>query len=633
MTKKAIEQNTETHFRDLYYHLYSNSSSSRSERILADLSKLILVSIAYGQGDMRSEVSLFKNGNGTANDLLLGGLKKKFPEALQDGESFSLDDEALRHSLNVLNKIDLANSPSHTFGDAFQALMGPRLRGDKGQFFTPRSVVRAMVKILQPQSGMKVIDPACGTGGFLSAALDAFEEAGEVGSVTGIDKDSDLSLLASALSSVHGNHQEVSVLNLNSLSFPALAGANVDFDSYDLVLTNPPFGSKIGITDKKTLANFALGHTWEMKPGEGAWSQTNLVRSTQDPQVLFLELCVKLLKPSGRMGIVLPEGIFGNNRSGYVWDYLRQHGSIEGLIDCPRTTFQPGTDTKTNILFFRKEKNTTLNYKVWVSVAYTCGHDKRGRSLLADGQNVPDDFKKIAEDWELPASNRRLWTNVVLSNPYYLVPRYYDQHLTDEVSRDAEGLNSTVTTLGELLKENIITIRKGHEVGSEAYGTGNVPFIRTSDIHSFEVSSDPTNCVSDEIYQQYRTQQNLKAGDILMVVDGRYKIGRCGILHEWNKACVAQSHLKIISLTEKANFSPYALLYSLSLPSVQAEIRRLVFIQSTLGGLGQRIKEIRLPDPHNSGAWNGSLEGFSKAITERAQHASYLKSYGNEVEL
>lgn len=101
-----------------------------------------------------------ENANGTANDLLLGALKKRFPNAIHDGEAFSLDDESLRHSLKLLKDIDLANSPSHTFGDAFQALMGPRLRGDKGQFFTPRSVVRAMVSILEPCAGEMIIDPA-----------------------------------------------------------------------------------------------------------------------------------------------------------------------------------------------------------------------------------------------------------------------------------------------------------------------------------------------------------------------------------------------------------------------------------------------------------------------------------------
>ncbi|WP_217895499.1 hypothetical protein, partial [Oceanibaculum nanhaiense] len=91
--------------------------------------------------------------------------------------------------------------------------------------------------------------------------------------------------------------------------------------------------------------------------------------------------------------------------------------------------------------------------------------------------------------------------------------------------------------------------------------------------------------------------------------------------------------LKILSVCDPEVVSPYALLYGLSLSSVQKEIRRLVFIQSTLGGLGQRIKEIRLPDPRTFRKWGSALAGFENAIKERARHAELLSSFGNEVEL
>lgn len=632
-TSLALGDNTEQKFRDLYYHLYSNSSSSRSERILADISKLILLNIAYNRGHLKSEVSLFLAGNGSANSLLMPALSRTFPSAVSPNESFSLDDSALRHSFLLLEEIDLTGSPSHTFGDAFQALMGPRLRGDKGQFFTPRSVVRSIVDILAPEDGMKVIDPACGTGGFLSAVLDRWKQEGLGGTAVGIDKDSDLALLASALTTLHADTGEINVLNSNSLSLETFDDPAIGLGTFDRVVTNPPFGAKIAITDRTILQQFDLGHIWERSGKSGGWTKSPLVRPSQDPQVLFIELCVRLLKPGGRMGIVLPEGIFGNSSSGYIWDYIRSHGKIEGLIDCPRTTFQPGTDTKTNILIFERGAAKSGAQKCWIAVAYSCGHDKRGRSVKADGQTVNDDFAKIAADWDRPQGKREIWSLASLADPYYLVPRYYDQRLSDDVANDAKALGSPVTTLGELAKAGLISIRKGHEVGSDAYGSGDVPFVRTSDIHNFEISHDPTNCVSEEVYAQYKDQQKLKSGDLLMVVDGRYKIGRCAILHEWTTKCVVQSHLRIISATSKAKFSPFALLYGLTLPSVQLEIRRLVFIQSTLGGLGPRINEIRIPDPRTSATWGDAVERFEQAIKVRAREASYLQSFSHEVEL
>lgn len=629
MQFSMLSDNTEHNFRQLYYHLYSNSTASRSERILSDLSKLIMASISHSNGQLKSEVSLFLNGNGTANSIILPGLVKEYPTSVGVEDKFSLDDNALRHSFNVLQKIDLKSNPSHTFGDAFQALMGPRLRGDKGQFFTPRSVVRAMVEMLAPTPGTAVIDPACGTGGFLSAVLDFWRGREVSGTVVGIDKDSDLALLASALSVVHSDDSTIKIHNANSLSFENLAQNGVELGKFDYVLTNPPFGAKIGITDKHLLSSFDLGHEWDVSPK--GWCKSAAIRSTQDPQVLFIELCVRLLKDEGKLGIVLPEGVFGNKKSGYIWDYLRQNGEIEALIDCPRTTFQPGTDTKTNILFFKKTRKAST--ECWVSVAYHCGHDKRGKSVKADGSIVQDDFSEIAKDWHLKPDSRTIWNKISIEGAYYLVPRYYDRRTASSVHNDAERLDSGVVSLGELVKAGVVTIRKGHEVGSEAYGSGEIPFVRTSDIHNFEISYDPTNCVSEDIYREYAPQQKLKAGDIFMVVDGRYKIGRCAILHEWSTRCIAQSHLRIISLSSKARFNPMALLYALSLPSVQREIRRLVFIQSTLGGLGSRIEEIRIPDPRQSGKWGDILLKFEEAVAERARHSAYLQSFGHEVEL
>lgn len=625
--------NTEHKFKDLYYHLYSNSSSSRSERILADLSKLILVSISFTNGEMRSEVSLFLDGNGTANKILIPKLSLLHSDSIQAHDTFSLDDRALRYSLKILNEINLPESPSHTFGDAFQALMGPRLRGDKGQFFTPRSVVRALVDLLSPEADSRVIDPACGTGGFLSAVLDRWVGLKGKGELFGFDKDQDMALLASALSNVHDQHSKIRIKTANSLNLDEIEACGAQLGTFDYAITNPPFGAKIGIIDKGILEKFSLGHVWKHDKRTGEWFKTALVRASQDPQILFTELCVRLLNTEGKMAIILPEGVFGNKSSGYIWSYLRINGHIEALIDCPRTTFQPGTDTKTNILIFKRSIQSQANDKCWISVAYNCGHDKRGRSQKADGSPVKNDFEEIAKDWEQRENANSKWSYVKISKPFYLVPRYYDQHLTDDVRSDAKRLGAEMITIGELIQSRLVSVRKGHEVGSEAYGTGDIPFIRTSDIHNFEVSYDPTNRISEQIFQKYRKNQNLKAGDILMVVDGRYKIGRCAILHKWTTKCVVQSHIKIISPVNNANFDPYKLLYGLSLSSVQKEIRRLIFIQSTLGGLGSRINEIRIPDPQSNEDWGKEFDDFCKAIKERARHAAVLKSLGKEVDL
>lgn len=620
-------------FRKLYYHLYSNSNASRAERIIGDLSKLLLIALCKDKSSVyKKQVSNYLSGDLSANKVLLPILKDNYARVFGKEDKFHLDDVSLRFGLEAIANLDLHDAKSHLLGDAFQALIGPNLRGDKGQFFTPRSIVRCMISVLSPKAGSKVVDPACGTAGFLTETASFWESKSRLaGPLIGIDKDADLFVFASALLELAAPSGKI--FNANSLDMNALRrleSGQSPFEA-DYVLTNPPFGAKIPIKEKEILAQYDLGYSWSFSKLKGCWEKSSQLLPAQDPQVLFIELCVNLLKPDGVLGIVLPEGAFGNAGAGCVLDYLRENGEIVALIDCPRTAFQPGTDTKTNILFFRKRLEPKQG-KVKIAVAMQCGHDRRGRTIKNDGEPFPDDFSDIAKDWN--AKKHEFWFESEITNKYYLVPRYYDRKTNLLLEHEAERFDGAVVSFQEMVERGWISVRKGHEVGSEAYGTGEIPFVRTSDISNFEVSIDPTKAVSEDVYNSVKEEQGLRPGSILMVVDGRYRIGRCAILHEFNYKCVAQSHLRIISVNEGAPFDPFELLYLLSLPSVQRDIRSLVFIQSTLGSLGSRIKEIKIPVPQkrNKGM-TAMVESFAFALTERAKLLSVLSRFEDSVDL
>src|SRR4029077_9094278 len=132
----------------------------------------------------------------TAAELLQKFLPTQLPRSTALTFAFSISDDSIRDSIQELSHLDLSNAPAHILGEAFQALIGPRLRGDKGQFFTPKSLVRAMVNDVAPQPPESVLDPACGTGGFLAEAL-VFQQAQAAelrptGRLVGVDKDQDL---------------------------------------------------------------------------------------------------------------------------------------------------------------------------------------------------------------------------------------------------------------------------------------------------------------------------------------------------------------------------------------------------------------------------------------------------------
>lgn len=328
------------------------------------------------------------------------------------------------------------------------------------------------------------------------------------------------------------------------------------------------------------------------------------------------------------MGIVLPEGVFGNKNTSYVWDWLEQQGEAFALLDCPRTTFQPGTDTKTNVLFFRK--GTTGASITRIAVALNCGHDRRGRSHLSDGSSYPDDFPKLAREFGATKNSSETWKPALLKGKRYLVPRY---HFDVDVSLDTEKellRGAQTVSLSELVRKRIISIKKGHEVGSDAYGTGDIPFVRTSDISNFEISTDPTKSVGEAVYELFAPQQKLRPGDILMVVDGRYRIGSTAMLVDHNYRCVVQSHIRIISVENSARLDPYELLFALSLPSVKLRIRNLVFIQSTLGTLGSRLMELKIPMLHGDGPWASRIERFRDTLQKRSDLLADLKRMAAE---
>lgn len=620
-------QNLPDLFKKIYYRLYTNSSASRAEVIVEDLSLLLLCKLASESNGFDHELDEFIAGRRTANQVLLPILRRVYPDLLSSKQTFSIGDAAVRSALGDLRALKLTLAPAHALGEAFQALIGPRLRGEKGQFFTPRSLVRAMVEILDPRPGERVLDPACGTGGFLAEAViyqrRRNSTAAGKGEFVGADKDEGLARLATAMLKVLEPSRS-HIFSFSSLAFDNWSShrkGGIEA-AFDVVLTNPPFGSKIGVDDPGVLRRYDLGCAWIQQRDSHSWVKSADLLPSQDPQVLFLELCVRALKPGGRMGIVLPEGIFGNKGSNYIWDWLEQRGDVFALLDCPRTTFQPGTDTKTNVLFFRRHGKVRLKREVStkIAVALHCGHDRRGRSHNLSGTPHLDDFPLVAAAFHDTSSSKAdTWKSVKLNGSRYLVPRYH----FGKIERDTLDLDKELTraapfaTLGELVRSKLVTIRKGHEVGSDAYGTGDIPFVRTSDLSNFEVSCDPTKSISEEIYAKYAPQQQLVAGDILMVVDGRYRIGTSALLTENNSRCVVQSHLRVLGTPRKNELDPYELLFALNLPSVKLRLRNLVFIQSTLGTLGSRLLELRIPLLHGDGVWSDPMRRFKRALIQR----------------
>lgn len=264
-----------------------------------------------------------------------------------------------------------------------------------------------VISLINPEPGDRIIDPACGSGGFLISALDhvrerlrqeALEKAWtpellvrrEVQVATdcfrGLDKDEFLSRTTKAYMALVGDGRG-GVFCENSLGLPtdwsSGTRAKIKLGSFDVVVTNPPFGSKIAVKGHELLSQYQLARKW--KPSAGRLTPTAEVVNQRPPQILFIERCLDLLKAGGRLGIVLPESMVSNPSHRFVIEYIRSRATINAVIALPEALFKTsgkgGTHTKVAVLIVTNQPEPD-DYDIYMSEVRWCGHDSRGNPTL-----------------------------------------------------------------------------------------------------------------------------------------------------------------------------------------------------------------------------------------------------------
>lgn len=365
-------------------------------------------------------------------------VKKKHGKIFEANEEIKLQPRSLAYIVSELQKYSLLNTNIDIKGKAYEEIVGANLRGDRGEFFTPRNVMKMVVEMINPKLDEKVLDSSCGTGGFLVTAMthvikqieiefeqqlgiahadwdsdtirnfnDRISEMAK-NNFFGFDINPDL-VKATKMNMVMNNDGSGNILQTNSLLPPhewsdefrkklaeALGVKTTDIRNYstleffDVIVTNPPFGSKIPIKDKAILEQYELAHIWENN--DGNWQMTQRFQTSVPPEILFIERCTQLLVPGGRMGIVLPDAILGSPGLGYIREWLIKNTKIIASIDLHVDTFQPRNGTQTSVLFLQKktddekrieqETGQMRDYNIFMSMVEHIGHDKRGNPIF-----------------------------------------------------------------------------------------------------------------------------------------------------------------------------------------------------------------------------------------------------------
>lgn len=375
-------------------------------------------------------------------EKLFNYVKADYPQIFKKNESIELNSQVLSYIVAQLQMYSLLESDVDVKGRAYEEIVGANLRGDRGEFFTPRNICRMAVSMLDPNEKLLILDPACGTGGFLITAMNHviekirqteerkwgnnLETAGMAirqriskfaeNCIVGIDLNPNL-VKASKMNMVMNNDGTGGLYQANSLMSPAtwsndLRSRNL-IGNVDLIFTNPPFGSKIPVDEPSILENYDLGHIWSYDNETDQWKQTDSIQKSQPPEILFIERCVRFLKPgSGRMAIVLPDGILGSPGLGYVREWILKNTCILASIDLHPDTFQPSVSVQTSVLVLQRKSLKEIeleeaaqrkrDYQVFMAVANHIGHDKRGNIIYIrdkKGNEIVQEVEKVLKEY------------------------------------------------------------------------------------------------------------------------------------------------------------------------------------------------------------------------------------------
>ncbi len=301
-----------------------------------------------------------------------------------------LSNATLHQLISLFEKYSLSNSDLDIKGRAFQKLYTPTLRSGMGQYFTPHPIIKFMVNIVSPKINDLIIDPFAGSGHFLTASLNyVIQNAQDIKpnkldefafyKLHGIEKSERMVRVAMTDMRLHGDgHSNIRCTDA-LLSFDNYE--DLLENSFDIVLSNPPFGSILSKTSFAGLGSFELLKGKKSLPLE----------------VLGLERCIQFLRPNGRLGIVLPESIIINKNQSFVRNWLLSKVALFGIIGLPLETFSPyGANIKTVILFGRKLKEgeqSEKDTKIFIAEVKSVGYDFKGlNKAFEDLSNIESQF-------------------------------------------------------------------------------------------------------------------------------------------------------------------------------------------------------------------------------------------------
>lgn len=386
--------------------------------------------------------------------------RKKDPEVFKD--DITLTASETQTIVKYFQRINLNKTDLDSKGKAFETFMGSYFRGDFGQYFTPRPIVKFIVDSLPIDHKSRVLDTSCGSGGFLLYALDKVrEQASEFydeetiehfrhwhdfaeKNLFGIEINEQIARTAKMNMIIHddGHTNVIAADGLLSDTEMQAKSKNKEFvyGTFDFIITNPPFGSSIKQTEK------AYMHQYNLALKEIDWLNTSSsskasVRDSQSTEVLFIEQCHKFLTEHGYLAIVIPDGILTNSSLQYVRDNIEEMYRIVAVVSMPQTAFTAtGAGVKSSVLFLRKHKQK-LSEKI-----------SNKKNQLKEQIKTDNKFLKTIEQWEKEKNDaiKQLENTAKEQNP-----KASKKEIGEIIKDDKAKLQQSFTDKVNLLKEEL----------------------------------------------------------------------------------------------------------------------------------------------------------------------------------
>lgn len=639
LEKNVSNLTLSTVFYDLLCAIVSEDTiSTRSEERLDNICNMLLAKIesdkiAKYNTNKPVRFQLAKSTKETAENIkqLFADILSTHADAFENEDArINFDDRTIEKIVFELAKYSLYGLPVETVSTAFQVFRQANLKSDDGQYFTPLPVIENAVKLLEIKPEDKVLDPACGSGGFLLEAYQSLrhnypgmDEGDAKGwaqrHLYGVDKDSINIKLTKAIMLTIGDgstntcHGDSIRKTEWETKFPSLS-INLKDNSFHCILTNPPFGKNIKLSANDGLLNkYQLSHK-SLKGGKSL-DLNKEIYTERELGIVFIEQCYNLLMPGGKLGILLPETYMFSNS--YIWlqNWINDHFHFRGIVNIPMEAFQGFCRAKTNLYIFEKKgKNkSSLSWvkpdEVLVINSKTCGINKDGNELYVVNKETGErDYTKIDNEMfddcdsvlssEFTENVMFVPTKEVI-NSKVAVPIYYcHQEFEKEVIDFCNKYPFELKTLGNLQKEGLITFFSGHGSPSADQRVGDVPYIKVSDLRAGRLNINLTNMIPLSLAKRFwkKDESNLKPFDLLSPERASKNIGEfCMLLPGQEQVVLTKEIIGLRSTTEL--FDQFYLMWVMNLPFVRRQWNRVVFMQTNREDVGKRYLEIKIPIP------------------------------------